>query len=239
MITCITPTRDRHHIFNEIITCINNQTVKPDKWIIVDDGTKPLSDDILSLSNVQIDYIRMPIPDPNIKTHTINARAGLHRVSEGSVFIIDDDDYYAPTYIEKMSHALTTYDIVGPTIECDYSLIKNAGYNTFNRTNFASNHHTAFNCSILDSIHNIIDNTDNPCMDKLVWRWATSDPSVKSGLVEFSPFICVSLKSWPGVHNGYVKNHRRSFLGKHDDDLKYFNYLLGSDAIRYSRYIHG
>ena len=238
MITCITPTRDRSHIFPEIVTCINNQTVKPDKWIIVDDGTKPLSDDILSLSNVQVDYIRMPIPPKHLKTHTINARAGLHRVSEGSVFIIDDDDYYAPTYIEKMSEYLSDHDIVGTSKEIEYSLHIDGGYQEINRHRFTTNHHTGFNTSILNHIYDVIDNSDDPRMDLLVWDHIKKNTYVKWAMPVFNPYICVSFKQWPDVHNGYCKNHRKSFLGSSDPHLISLKNLLGSDFDRYAKYIH-
>lgn len=238
MITCITPTRDRSHIFPEIITCINNQTVKPDKWIIVDDGVIPLDKDTLVLSTVSIDYVRMPVPYPGVKTHTINARAGLHRVSEGSVFIIDDDDYYAPTYIEKMCNYLKVYDIVGTCKEIEYSLRSGGGYQEIYRSRFTTNHHTCFNTSILDHIHKVIDYDNDPRMDLHVWDHIKTKTSVRWCMPVFNPYICVSFKQWPDVYNGYCRNHRKSFLGSSDPHLISLKNLLGEDFERYSKYIH-
>jgi hypothetical protein len=42
MLTAITPTGDRMHQFNICYELMMRQTLKPDRWIIVDDGVKKL-----------------------------------------------------------------------------------------------------------------------------------------------------------------------------------------------------
>jgi hypothetical protein len=180
----------------------------------------------------------MPIPPKQLKTHTINARAGLHKVSEGSVFIIDDDDYYAPTYIEKMSEYLRDHDIVGTSREIEYSLRIGGGYQEINRHRFTTNHHTGFNTSILNHIYYVIDNSDDPRMDLFVWDHIKKNTDVKWAMPVFSPYICVSFKQWPAVYNGYCQNHRKSFLGSSDSHLISLKNLLGNDFDRYAEYIH-
>ena len=219
---------------------MNNQTVKPDRWIIVDDGHTPVSDDVLSKSDIPVKHIIMPKPNPRVKTHTINFRAGAKRVSdEGSIFVIDDDDYYAPTYIEKMMGYLNNgVDIVGTAREIEYSLRKDGGYDILNRARFTTNHHTAFNTKILNEVFKVIDNTDDPRMDLLVWDHIKKKTFIKWAMPVFDPYICVSFKQWPAIVNGYCKNHRKDFLGNVDKDYKYLKNLLGDDFERYSKYIH-
>lgn len=56
-ITIITPTRNRPEQLSLVIECINNQTVKPDKWVIIDDGPQPLPKELLQKSAVPIEYV--------------------------------------------------------------------------------------------------------------------------------------------------------------------------------------
>ena len=87
-----------------VIDCINNQTVKPDKWIIIDDGPQPLPKELLQKSAVPIEYgwykQFLPASTP------FNSAQALARVSTQKCIFIDDDDYYPPTYIEALSQKL-------------------------------------------------------------------------------------------------------------------------------------
>ena len=56
-IAVITPTKEREEQLSLVIDCMNNQTVKPDMWVIVDDGKKPVSEDTLKKISVPYKYI--------------------------------------------------------------------------------------------------------------------------------------------------------------------------------------
>jgi hypothetical protein len=107
-ITVITCTGDRPESFELLCRWMKNQTLRPNQWIIVDDGKNPLS------SVERCEYYRRE-PSVNDFPHTLclNMLVALEHVSFEKVIIMEDDDWYHPTYIDYMSKLLDTADLVG------------------------------------------------------------------------------------------------------------------------------
>jgi glycosyltransferase involved in cell wall biosynthesis len=107
-ITCITPTGDRSIPFELCKRWILSQTIKPDQWVVVDDGKTPL------IPTAEMDYIRRS-PTINDPQHTLllNLQAGLEVVKGDYIIFIEDDEYYASNYIEEMIKKLSEYEVVG------------------------------------------------------------------------------------------------------------------------------
>jgi hypothetical protein len=84
------------------------QTRKPDQWIVVDDGNIPHA------PACACDYIRrQPQPDDPRHTMIINMKAAIPHITGDFVLIMEDDEYYAPRYIEEMAKRLQEFEIVG------------------------------------------------------------------------------------------------------------------------------
>ena len=83
-------------------------------WIIVDDGEQPQPITFFRKGWV-LSFIRpMPRWEEGQNTQARNLCAGLERVGEDAkVAIIEDDDFYAPEYLEDVARWLDSADLVG------------------------------------------------------------------------------------------------------------------------------
>jgi len=100
-ISIVTPSFDREIFLPQIYECICKQTKTDWEWIVIDDSTEP-SAFINSLSNPKINYIhsktRLTIGDKrNLCTDLAKGEYIVH---------FDDDEYYAPHYIDSMIQLL-------------------------------------------------------------------------------------------------------------------------------------
>jgi hypothetical protein len=109
--TCITCTGDRQLAFSLCRRWMENQTVVPDQWIVIDDGQTPMDKNELGFATY---YRRQPKPGENSHQSMIaNLREALKHVTGDRIFIIEDDEYYSPRYIEEMTNRLDKYEVVG------------------------------------------------------------------------------------------------------------------------------
>lgn len=100
-ISVITPTYERSHFLSLALACFQRQSTKNIEWLILDDSARP-------------DRKFENIGSPNIryawskKRLTIGAKRNwLVDAAKGNVIIhFDDDDYYAPDYIESRIKSL-------------------------------------------------------------------------------------------------------------------------------------
>jgi hypothetical protein len=95
----ITPTGDRPEAFRLCERWMENQTVKPAQWIMVDDGLIPQT----ITSPLVTQYIRRE-RQPGEPPHTlvVNVLAALKQVTAGNIAFFEDDEYYYPNYLEGM-----------------------------------------------------------------------------------------------------------------------------------------
>jgi len=107
-VTVITCTGDRPEAFALLQKWMDNQVYKPQQWIVVDDGKVPIS------SNGKFIYIRREPTDKDY-THTLclNLPLALDAVKYDKIIIMEDDDWYHPTYIDYMDKLLNEADLVG------------------------------------------------------------------------------------------------------------------------------
>ncbi len=104
-ISIITPTKDREHFLPAIWDCVRNQTVTEVEWLIHDSSARPSA--TLTRLQEQESSVRY-FHDP--KPMTIGAkRNALCQAAAGDTIIhFDDDDYYAPGYVDGMLSLLAT-----------------------------------------------------------------------------------------------------------------------------------
>ncbi len=119
----ITCTGDRPEQFAICLELMKKQTLKPDKWLIVDDGNTPLNPEKLP---DYAEYIRRE-PQKKDPEHTLalNLKQAVKDLSfKDKVVFIEDDDYYPSDWIERCVNALLAVDLAG----CDsryYQLSEN------------------------------------------------------------------------------------------------------------------
>jgi hypothetical protein len=107
-ITVITITGDRPICFDLLRKWMSVQTVKPDQWIVIDDGKIPIKE------HREFEYHRrLPTTNDYLHTLCLNLPIALDKVRNGKIIIMEDDDWYSPIYIEYMSKLLDCSDLVG------------------------------------------------------------------------------------------------------------------------------
>ncbi len=144
MLTAITPTGDRLHQFAICYELMMRQTVKPDRWIIVDDGVRKLENIVDGkINNMEIMLLRRNA-SPGRITLKENILAALEKINIGDkVIFFEDDDFYPDTYIEAMSQLLDNYKVVGGLLRKYYNLNYQA-YWEFSRSLYGTLSSTAF-----------------------------------------------------------------------------------------------
>jgi hypothetical protein len=166
---CITPTGDRELAFSLCQKWMLQQTVKPDKWVVIDDGHIPIPIEQLNNNLSFMEYVRRePLPSDPQHTLLLNIRKALGYCDEGSVLFIEDDEYYAPEYVEVMKELLTRYRFVG-ICKSKYYHIKGKYYK-HKSENHASLAQTGFRTDCLCSIWPLLDGT--PFLDLRLWKKA-------------------------------------------------------------------
>lgn len=94
----ITPTYQRHAYLRAVHSALSRQTMADFEWLILDDGPEP-SPYFAGLDDSRVRYTHAPGPRMSIGAK----RNRLAEQARASVIAhIDDDDYYAPRYLETM-----------------------------------------------------------------------------------------------------------------------------------------
>ncbi len=164
-ITCITCTGDRLLTFSLCKRWIENQTVKPKQWIIVDDGKTPLNKETLPAF---AKYVRRE-PQSTDPKHTmiLNMKEAIKHIEGDKIIIWEDDEYYAPKYIEVLSKKLDQYEIVGVGRSKYYHLANNT-YHAHPNMGHASLAQTCFRKSFLQDFIDILDG--DSFLDIRIWK---------------------------------------------------------------------
>lgn len=109
MLTVITPTRSRPEAFNNLAVYMARQTLQPDRWIVVNDGT--LDYTYPSTCEVHKRTSSSKLPQVSIcenYLHAINLLEGNQKV-----IFCEDDDWYSKDFLQVMSGLLDEADMVG------------------------------------------------------------------------------------------------------------------------------
>lgn len=161
-VALLTPTRNRKTAFNLLQRWIANQTRQPDQWIVVNDGKEAydykLNQDVI---------LRAPVEGEG---HSLcaNIREGLKHVTADVVLIVEDDDYYAPTYIETMLSHLERADLVG-NVPAVYYNMAYRGRRILANPQHASLAQTGFSRELFPLVEKIAQ-LGSPFIDRRLWR---------------------------------------------------------------------
>jgi hypothetical protein len=164
-ITCITPTGDRPLAFALCRQWMLHQTVKPTQWIVVDDGKVPM------VQAAGFQYVRRE-PQPDDPQHTLNRNlaTALPLITGDKILIIEDDEYYAPEYIEEMSRRLDQHEVVGLR-DYKYYHLPTGGYIVNANRTHANLAETAFRNSFLYEMRETLNAADT-FIDLRIWQRA-------------------------------------------------------------------
>lgn len=189
MITAITPTSDRTLCFALLQLWVLRQTLKPDQWIVIDDGEVPAVPKLKFITYIR----RGKKPNEPKITQRLNLLEGLPLIQGDIIFFLEDDDYYAPNYIKSMIEHLGDKAAVG-ICKARYYHIKKLAYLRHNNISHASLGSTAIRSYLLPQLRKAIED-ERDHIDMNLW------PKIKENSVLFTDdeqVLHCSFKGMPG-----------------------------------------
>ena len=231
--TVITPTGDRPEVFELCCKYVLRQSILPTQWIIIDDGVVPTQ----VPDKRFIHYIRRE-PDPNYRFHTlpIQMLEAVKHVKHEKIIIVEDDDWYCPTYFEqvlKMFDSPRRPILVGQGQAVYYHVPKQKHYTHENKEH-ASWCQTAFRSDFIDYITKTCKQyliKKNPFIDMRLWKY----PITKYLLLDSKPF-CIGMKGLPGRLGG-GSGHRSLGGFNQDVEMTFLRQCIGNDFELYKKFM--
>lgn len=247
-ISIITPTRNRQEQLSLVIDCVNNQTRKPDEWIIVDDGPEPVPQEIINKISVPYVYHHYR---SGLQTSTCaNTAKCLELANADQYIFFDDDDYYPKNYIENFSKLLTQDNVmVGNGRWIDYRL--STGYYRIRLKTQDDVNKGIHDCmvewhgsgirgeTLKENMIKVLKRHESDLYNDVVCFKALFKNGMYKCLVEdFGDFSAISLKDYRTGNKGIIEAHRSNKgMQRDDDSYTFFKHHLGEDWIKYKKYL--
>ena len=227
MITAITPTGDRPLAFRLCQEWMKNQTVSPSQWIIIDDGKIPMkvghhnrTPRLLPSGQVPpvMQYIRRT-PRASDPTHTLNLnlKTALPYIRGEKIIIIEDDEYYAPKYVETLAKELDEHEVVGID-QSKYYYLPTGGRVKHANTIHASLAQTSFRSSFLPELDALVSQPLKHYLDICLWGVAMQQ---QRGYLfgDERESLYVGIKGLPG-RTGIGVGHKEAMYGTSRDSSR-------------------
>jgi hypothetical protein len=225
MIVLITPTGDREVQFKICSELMKDQTYMGKVvWIIIDDVLPITTDSVTGDFREGWDIVKLyPTPKWGIGDNTQgrNLMAGISFINDSlpledieGIFIIEDDDFYKPIFLERMVLRLKDYDLVGERNTVYYN-IPYRSYSINPNIRHSSLFQTAFTPKVIPFF---IQCLGEKFIDILLWTYNGKKLLFKENN------LSVGIKGLPG-RPGIGAGHRRG--GVMDFDLSFLKGLLG------------
>ena len=210
-VTAITATYQRPEAFALCAKYLARQTRQPDQWLVLD-GKEPMQlkvADAIREGRVQGDY----------------------------VIWFEDDDWFAPDWIEWCVRGLDQgYDLVGEG-QAIYYNVNHRWHSNCGNVRHASLCQTAMRSSLLAHVYRIVADFNCPWIDVQLWN---IECNKKLRLPEGHRRRVIGIKGMPGT-KGYSREHRQvnGSDNEPDYDLSKLRSLIGDDAFYYDEYFAG
>jgi hypothetical protein len=243
-LTVLTCTGDRPEAFDLAERWMLRQTLQPARWVVVDDGQVP------QMPMCWQDHLTVP----PMAGHSLrrNVTEGLRWIAENplggleAVVFWEDDDYYAPWWLERVQDLLTRRDpwqtspapmIVGEAAALYYNVQRRrvARYNNMHHASLAM---TAIRAELIPAVLNgppLAEGQEQALID---WRLWQMDVPRKLYLPESQerPSV-VGMKAMPGrrgIAGGHSDQDISGWIG--DSDLAMLRLAIGGDVLRYAEF---
>jgi hypothetical protein len=231
MITLVTTTRDRAVCFSILEKWMERQTLKWDQWLVVNDGREPYT---YTMGQEIIN--RDPSKD-TFQSIRHNWLEAVPHIKGEKVFVIEDDDYYHPRFLETLAAALDEAELVGVAPDF-YYMLPQRRYQNMRNTAHASLACTAFRKCVLPHMQGVASVFNSVFLDMYLWAEWGSDlfPGTKKLLKQPLPdgkMLHVGMKNMPGAA-GLGMGHRMH--GERPDGaLQKLREWTGADAAVYRK----
>lgn len=226
-ISIITCTGGRPEAFSLLEKYISNQTFKDFEWIVIDDVHPPTK------CTKGQKYFRGPeLWSPDNNTQRVNLNLALEKVTGDFIFIVEDDDYYAPTYLQQMLNAFTNSSIVGLS-NARYYRVNMPGYAILRNYQHASLSQTAISKTLLPMLKRAV-NSGQFYIDIELWKKCREEqvPMTLIGNTNLS----IGIKGMPG-REGLTPPHKENNGFFYDAGHKVLSSWIGSAAQNYVPYL--
>lgn len=193
-------------------------------WIIVDDGPDPTPIERSPKGWVQVVVRPAPFWRPGQNTQARNLLRGLDAVDPAQpLVVIEDDDYYAPDWLETAVRELAHAELVGECRARYYNVTQRRGRQLSN-ANHASLCSTALRGAAIATFRQACARSPK-FIDLDLWRRHRSRHL-------FGGHRVVGIKGLPG-RGGIGMGHRKDFNGEYDPDGALLRQWVGEDARYY------
>ncbi len=228
-ISIITPTADREFCLSRLSYYLQRQTFIGDiQWVVTDSGSRKY-ESLTCGPNLDFSWEYKylgHITKPH-KSFCRNMADALSRVKHNKILVMEDDDWYHPTYVETMFERLNKYQLVGE-IPATYYHIKDESYRILPNVDRASMCQMGFTKSVVSIIQHII-KQGSAFVDIQLWKYYSSQ--FKKQL--YNRRLSIGIKGMPGnigigighrptdVHRTKDKNFQKleEWIGKEDTDF--------------------
>lgn len=245
-VTLITCTGGRPEALDRLCLWITQQTFRRWNWIVVDDvdpptvhqhnGSISISSDAAYSWSTKTGLLIRPDPlwKPGQSTMRRNLALALEKVQTEFVLILEDDELYLPTYIERMRELLEHADIVGLT-PARYYHVGFRRYRVIPSPLHASLCQTGFRRSLIPELLNLLTRQRSDFVDLPLWgayRGGHSRGGDRVRTMLHKADLVVSIKGMPG--RGGIGAGHRSSVEKNgswtsDPDLAVLTEWVGSE----------
>lgn len=233
MIALITTTGAREESFKLCAKWMKRQTYTGEvKWIIVDDALPCTTDSVGENFKENWDIVKIypsPVWHEGENTQGRNIKAAVDFIKKSrcyfyAIFIIEDDDFYKPTYIEEMMRRMEDYDLIGETHTIYYNVVSRYYFNN-NNEEHCSLFQTAFTPRVIPILEA---SYGEKFIDCLLWR------NVQNKLLFRAGNLAIGMKGMPGRF-GIGAGHKL-FRKSNDEDMRFLKKEIKSDAKHYEEY---
>lgn len=250
-ITVITPTANRPEALDRCWKYVVRQTLKPDQWIVSDASSEynstwhTIYEPCKELYNIKLNYLTRPFSSSKAKSFTGNVLNLIAHVEYEHIIVMEDDDYYAPTYIEELMKQWSYYpsaSIIGWGNTLYYN-IHHRKYRIQGNEDRASFCETAFKSNLIVKLKKACEvKRDSAFVDRRLWHFAYENASNHHPriLTRSEPFsrLSAGIKGMPGLA-GIGIGHRPG-SGYHVDTVnwKMLKKFIGEEDAQYYINLH-
>ena len=228
-LTLVTCTGDRPEAFALTERYVARQTLKPFQWIVLDDGVKPT---VCTMGqHYRYDPKWRGRNSMTSKLATLFEDGFIQ--GDGLVFW-EDDDWYAPTWLDFIASSLEVSDVVGEGRALYYNVKYRYWFEHANM-DYASLCSTAIARSLYPVVKKLVLGSVDPFVDGRIWKQPTGSKFVRNPLAP-AKRMTIGIKAVPG-RPGYGSGHGKPEGGAvRDRELKKLRDLIGSDADNYTSF---
>jgi glycosyltransferase involved in cell wall biosynthesis len=230
----ITPTGARREQINLCQRWMQNQTYTGKvTWVIVDDAYPRTIESIDRPGWEIIKVYPTPAWATGQNTQARNIATGINVALNNckdieAIFIIEDDDYYKPVYLEKMMLKFNGFDLIGEMRTVYYNVVTRRWVTNPNNVH-SSLFQTAFTLKVINVFENSL---WHKFIDCEFWRTSENKYLFSDGN------LAIGMKGMPG-RGGIGAGHKMARNMREDLRMDYLKSQIGKDYEYYQRYYRG